>query len=191
MNKQLHSALFLLLPGLITAQTFTETREIVCGDSVHVGQLGFPTWSMPTIVIEPAQGTAEITGDLWYSLVYQSAADFEGLDTVVVACAHATQITCDTGIYIFHISCQTNTVDLNAKPIHIFPNPASTEVHIRGNLSGDILTITDATGILISSIEKPDTEDYILPVGLLVPGLYFVSFQTGKGRETLPLVISR
>lgn len=193
MKKQLHFALFLLLPVLIPAQTFTESHELLCGDSVHINQLGYPTWNMPVIVTVPSHGTAVIAGEGSYSLIYESATDFQGLDTVVVECAHATQITCDTGIYVFHISCQTNTFNItsNATPVFIFPNPASEVVYIRGNLPGEILTITNAAGIVISRVEIPDTEDHILPVGLLSPGFYFISFQRGTERKTLPLAIIR
>ncbi len=152
----------------------------------------FTIWNMPVMVTAPSHGTATITGDTWYSLIYQSAADFEGFDTVVVECAHATQITCDTGIYVFHIGCQTNTFNITSKatPVNIFPNPGGAQLHIRGALRGK-LWIADASGIVVVREEISGTEEEILPVELLAPGLYFVSFQTDTGPSTLPVVISR
>lgn len=191
MKKSIHFAVFLLLPALVFAQTFTENKDLLCGDSIHIGQLGFPTWSMPVIAQGPMQGTATITGDLWYSLIYQSPADFEGVDTVVVACAHATQITCDTGIYVFHISCQTNTSDACFNTgLKIFPNPASEEVHIRGALSGEIY-IADASGSVIACYNPDGVSDTILPVAHLSPGFYLVFFHTDAGIKAERLVINR
>lgn len=191
MKKSIHFAAFLLLPALVFAQTFTENKDLLCGDSIHIDQLGFPTWNMPVIAQGPTQGTATITGDLWYSLIYQSPVDFEGLDTVVVACAHATQITCDTGIYVFHINCQTSTSEASSNTgLKIFPNPACEEVFIQGALSGAIY-IADASGSIIARYNSGGKSDLILPVAHLSPGFYLVFFRTGAGIKAERLVINR
>lgn len=89
-----------------TGNTFTETHDITCAEIAFIEGLGFPTWATATIV-EPAQhGIAEIIeGDAFQYMEYTPYPGFLGVDTVVVACAHATQLTCDTGIYVFNVSC--------------------------------------------------------------------------------------
>lgn len=100
-------AMALALPLLAGAQTFTETRDITCGDTSIVGSLGYPTWNPAQIVDLPTYGHAMLLGDFIEPnlLQYVAPPHFEGVDTLVVACAHATQITCDTGIYVYQISC--------------------------------------------------------------------------------------
>jgi len=94
----------------IPAQTFTEVHPITCGDTVYIGNLGYPTWNVADIVRHPALGHAILLGDFIPAnlLEYTSPPCVVGRDTVVIACAHATQITCDTGIYIFEMTCPEN-----------------------------------------------------------------------------------
>jgi len=40
---------------------------------------------------------------------YTAPPCFKGSDTIVVLCAKATQISCDTGIYILNINCNEVT----------------------------------------------------------------------------------
>lgn len=93
----------------ISAQTFTENHNINCGDTIAIGGLGYPTWAIPEITQLPKHGYAKLLGDFIPAnlLEYQAPQYFIGLDTVVIKCAHATQITCDTGIYVFNVGCST------------------------------------------------------------------------------------
>jgi hypothetical protein len=93
----------------VAAQTFTENIQITCGDTAYVGDLGYPTWSIPEITRYPEYGHAILLGDFIPAnlLQYQAPFYFNGTDTVVIKCAKATQITCDTGIYVFHVGCST------------------------------------------------------------------------------------
>lgn len=96
--------------------SFVEHHDVVCGQPLSVGGLGYPIWNPASIVQGPLHGTADILhGTGPDTLVYWANAGFEGTDTVVVACAFATQIVCDTGTYILHVSCP--------------PLPDSTEFH--------------------------------------------------------------
>ncbi|MCB9283460.1 MAG: T9SS type A sorting domain-containing protein [Lewinellaceae bacterium] len=106
--------------------SFTEEHEITCDSTLTITGLGFPTWVTPEIVQEPAHGTAGLFLDttLWHTLKYVPEADFTGTDTIVVDCAHATQITCETGIYIVHVSCLNNVAGEKEGELRIFPNPA-------------------------------------------------------------------
>ncbi len=91
----------------VDCQTFTEKIQIKCGDMALVSPLGYPTWNAPHILQKPALGHAILIGDFIApnALEYTAPSCFIGFDTVVIDCARATQITCDTGIYIFEISC--------------------------------------------------------------------------------------
>ncbi|MBK8555161.1 MAG: T9SS type A sorting domain-containing protein [Lewinellaceae bacterium] len=99
---------FGLFAGTLRAQgTFTETHTIDCGDTLTIGSLGYPTWNDPHIIQPPKWGFARLLGDFAPPniLEYQAPPCFVGMDTLVIECAHATQITCDTGIYIFNVVC--------------------------------------------------------------------------------------
>jgi hypothetical protein len=116
----------------IPAQTFTETHQIQCGDTVSISGLGYPTWNDPHILKKPAYGHALLLGDFVppNSMQYISPPWFEGVDTVVVECAHATQITCDTGIYVFEIGCAESIA-----PVYVSEVACDDSVYVP-NLSG-------------------------------------------------------
>lgn len=101
--------LFLTLIALfsyraLSAQgTFTEVIPLDCGDSTRTRTLGYPTWNPPQIVKKARFGRAFT--DASNRLVYLSTPFYKGRDTVVVLCARATQITCDTGIFVFENRC--------------------------------------------------------------------------------------
>ncbi len=99
--------LLLLMPCAVQSQTFTEVIPIPCGDTSLTGGLGYPTWNIPVILSRPGYGHASLIGDFIQTKALQYIAPpwFAGMDTVIVQCAHATQITCQTGIYIFDVSC--------------------------------------------------------------------------------------
>lgn len=90
-----------------TQQSFTEQIKIHCNDSVIRNHLGYPTWNTATIIKKPYYGYAEIREDssLRQTLYYRPPIYFHGRDTLMVLCAKATQITCDTGIYIIDVDC--------------------------------------------------------------------------------------
>lgn len=104
--------IFALWSGNAYAQMvdFTENHTITCNQTLDVGPLGYPTWIAPNIVQSPQHGTATFIGDLYMfpHLQYTPNAGFAGIDTIVVECAHATQITCATGTYIVAVTCDTN-----------------------------------------------------------------------------------
>lgn len=90
-----------------TQKSFTEHIKLHCDDSVIRNNLGYPTWNPAIIIKKPHFGFAEIREDssLRQTLYYRPPKYFHGFDTLMVLCAKATQITCDTGIYILDISC--------------------------------------------------------------------------------------
>lgn len=97
-----------LMPLALNAQTFTEEINLPCGDTSVIGSLGYPTWNPPQIVKRASYGHSSLLGDFIEANILQYIAPpcFTGRDTVVIQCARATQITCDTGIYIFNIGCE-------------------------------------------------------------------------------------
>lgn len=107
MKIKLTAILFAIWPCLLSGQTFTEVIPMACGDTSIVGGLGYPTWSPPSIIDRPAFGHASLLGDFIEPNILQYIAPphFAGSDTVVIECARATQILCETGIYVFDISC--------------------------------------------------------------------------------------
>lgn len=168
----------------IPAQTFTETHQIQCGDTVSISGLGYPTWNDPHIVKKPAYGHALLLGDFVppNSMQYISPPWFEGVDTVIVECAHATQITCDTGIYVFEIGCAESIA-----PVYVSEVACDDSVYVP-NLSGwwapqlidsarhgfaqVILEPTDGAGVFY----RPDPD---------FEGLDYVRVQLYLGADTL------
>lgn len=93
-------------PNISTS--FIENHSIACDSTLTIDGLGYPTWAIPSIIDAPTNGTATIVSDgINSSLQYTPPAGFAGIDTVIVECAHATQITCSTGMYIFEVNCAT------------------------------------------------------------------------------------
>lgn len=132
MKKLFFTSILCLVVFWGNTQTFTEQHDIQCNDSILVGPLGYPTWNIPTFVELPAAGYAELITEFPGGSVmnYKAPPAYAGLDTVVVACAHATQITCDTGIYVFNIGCP-----LVIEPVFFTQVPCNDSVYV-ANLSG-------------------------------------------------------
>lgn len=129
----------LLLPLIVCClsqtafnQTFTEVYQLTCGDTAYVSNLGSPTWGIAHIVERPAYGHAVLLGDFIPAnlLEYTSPPCFAGSDTVIIECAHATQITCDTGIYIFQMTCPET----------------SPQIHVREVLCNDSIYVDNLSG---------------------------------------------
>jgi hypothetical protein len=118
-----------------SAGTFTEYHTVTCGSTLQLGRVGYPTWNEASILQAPTHGIAEIITGLGLpdSLVFHAANNYTGVDTFIVACAHATQITCDTGIYIVQTTCGTNaTVDAASMLLlAAYPNPAADAIFLK------------------------------------------------------------
>jgi len=111
---------------------FTEHIFLNCASTAVIDHLGYPTWVTPTIIGFPLHGTATIHPDgqqLWSELHYAASLGYAGTDTVIVECAHATQITCETGTYIFHIVCGTS-------PLHYYYDMVCDSLTALGQYSG-------------------------------------------------------
>ena len=125
----------LFLWGSLTANaqgSFLIDTTMNCGDTAYYSNLGFPTWNDPRIIQPPKYGYAVLLGDFAPPnlLEYQAPPCFIGTDTVVVECAAATQITCDTGYYVFHITCAATTEHTSIHQVQ-----CNDTIYV-GNLSG-------------------------------------------------------
>lgn len=177
---------------------FTETHTIHCDSTLTIGQLGYPTWVTPTITSPPANGSAGIVPDgLWSALQYTPNIGFTGADTVVVACAQATQLTCQTGTYIFTVDCTNN---LPPQPNGITPsvsaffNPATNQIEITTTvapLSSPMhLWLYNLTGTPVSSLALPSGQITSTHNALHLPaGLYLLHWQSANFRGIIKLPV--
>ncbi len=176
-----HLALLFLfgsLPFVASAGSFTENHTVVCGETLRLGAVGYPTWNEAQIIQAPANGVAGIVqgSTAADSLIYHAAPNYMGIDTLIVLCAHATQITCDTGIYIIETTC-ANAGFEPASPaaLQVFPNPASTELFIQTTQPFTAAKLYTASGQ--KSMEKrwaQGTNRAELPIGHLPNGVYWL-----------------
>lgn len=107
----------------LSGQTFIKDTILQCGDSITIDKLGYPSWNEPVIVQAPKHNLVYQHGNFKNAMTFVSSPFYKGVDTVIVQCAKATQITCDTGIYIFHSTCaftcdSISQVDWNCKSIY-------------------------------------------------------------------------
>lgn len=165
----------IIISTVCRAGTFAEIHNISCQQSLTIGHLGYPTWNTAKIIKGPTNGSAKITNSRasFDTLVYQPKANFHGTDTIIVVCARATQISCDTGYYIINVSC---TSDLNSSQnqetkLLLSQNPIATILTIRTNLDYESLALVTIDGKVLQKWNGSRNE---IPIGHLVPGYYGV-----------------
>ncbi|MBK8242393.1 MAG: T9SS type A sorting domain-containing protein [Saprospiraceae bacterium] len=173
-----------LLHGLM-AQTFTIVKSIPCGDSINITGLGYPSWNPPKIIQRPKLGHAILIGDKSFenTMKYTAPPCLIGSDTIMVLCAKATQITCDTGIYIFDISCTSSTPDFTTHEVdcmdsiyinnlNAFWQPQIITNPLHG-FAKIILEPTDGAGVLYIPNKGYQGQDYVkVSIGGKAPKLY-------------------
>jgi hypothetical protein len=192
-----HISILLLTAACIyqlRAGSFTEHHTVNCGTMLSLGRVGYPTWNPATVIQAAAHGEATVsTINLIDSLFYQAAPNYEGLDTFIVACAHATQITCDTGIYIIETVCNTNAArDLPAikADLNVYPNPTAAVLNIGCEWPIMQLRICAANGILVLEKRWPIAVTSMeIPVGHLPRGVYWLQATDGQAIVSKKLVI--
>ncbi|MEK7255395.1 MAG: T9SS type A sorting domain-containing protein, partial [Bacteroidota bacterium] len=180
--------------GCPPISAFFETHEISCDSTLLVPGLGYPTWVTPEIVQPPKHGEASLSLDssLWHTLKYVPEAGFEGTDTVVVECAHATQITCETGIYIIHVTC-VNVAPETKTDEHwrIFPNPnANGFLTVESNLPVQRVRLQSLTGEVILDEKQPALPlwlELVLPE--ISPGIYWLEVFRKDEKSVKKLVV--
>ena len=151
--------------------SFTEEHKISCDSTLLISGLGFPTWVTPEIIQWPVHGTASLYMDstLWHTLEYTPEPDFFGVDTIAVDCAHATQITCETGFYFIHVSCLNSTGWQMEGDIRIFPNPAQEWILIESPNAVERVRLSSLQGALLW-----DGSGKQVWTGNLSPGVYLL-----------------
>ncbi|MBK7406954.1 MAG: T9SS type A sorting domain-containing protein [Saprospirales bacterium] len=177
--------------GCPPIQSFTEAHEIACDSTLLIPGLGFPTWVTPEIIQPPAHGTASLSLDstLWHTLQYLPEADFNGIDTIVVECAHATQITCETGIFIIQVSCLNSVGEVRlGKDCLVYPNPATSFIVIESGEAIEEARIYSLNGRVLW--EKQWSEGTFvekLSVDGLSPGIYLLEIWV-SGKRSMRLI---
>jgi hypothetical protein len=162
-----------ILSNILSAQTFTQHVKLNCGDSIFISPLGYPTWNDPKILKRPIWGHAILLGDFVAAnnLRYSSPPCFAGNDTVIIQCARATQITCDTGIYIFEVSCVNTLPDFSSHEVdcldsiyvndlNAFSMPMIEEGPFHGT-ARIILEPTDGAGVFYTPMKQFEGLDYV------------------------------
>ncbi len=98
---------WLSIHSILSAGNFIERHIINCGDTIIIEGLGYPTWNPAKIFKHSEFGYDIIKGDNTnrQKLIYYAPVCINISDTVIVLCARATQITCDTGYFIFEVNC--------------------------------------------------------------------------------------
>ncbi|TAK44701.1 MAG: T9SS type A sorting domain-containing protein [Saprospiraceae bacterium] len=174
---------------------FTETHDITCDSTLLVPGLGYPVWTTPKIEQPPQHGTATIlsanSADL-DTLMYVPAPDFSGADTVIVTCAHATQITCETGIYIFDVSCVNATGDTGrGLALSVFPNPVRGTLHIKAAVPIERLVLAAASGTVVQAIEmKSSLPEATLNLHGIAPGCYFLTVWSSTEMASRKIIVA-
>ena len=178
----------------LRAGSFTEYHTVTCGTVLQLGRVGYPTWNPAVLIQASTHGQAIVTTtNSIDSLFYQAAPNFEGVDTFIVACAHATQITCDTGIYIIETVCNTNTVgdlpDIKAD-LNVYPNPTAAVLNIACERPIMQLRLCAANGILVLEKRWPIAVASVeITVGHLPKGTYWLQATDGQTSVSKKVVI--
>ena len=81
-----------------------------------------------------------------------------------------------------------STPDLRINPIALFPNPSNGRTTLSNLNEGDLVTLIDATGKVLSN-EVSTGDD--LNLEFSAPGIYFISVRNEHSIETRRLVVNK
>lgn len=176
--------LFALFQCRASAGTFTEIHEINCQQTLIISRLGYPTWSSAIILKSPSNGAATIKS-AWASfdtLIYQPKSGFAGVDTIIVLCAKATQITCDTGIYVVKVSCLNATGDwvFHRQSVHLKLFESGKSIVIQSDETLQSVVIYTMDGRKVRLLNPLGAE---IPIDDLPPGYYAVTVRLDRNRR--------
>ena len=162
--------------------SFTATFEMDCDSILTVPGLGYPVWATPEILQPPSNGEAFIFQDssLWHLMEYTPNPGFSGSDTIVVECAHATQVTCETGFFIIHVSCLNSAGERGSPGLKIFPNPVAGRLRVQSEQPIERLRLTNLQGVTLWEVAPghPGFE-FEVEMGSLPAGFYFLEIGQG------------
>lgn len=175
--------------------SFTEVYNITCDSTLLIGQLGYPTWVTPSIIDPPANGNAAILTDgLWSSLQYIPNSGFSGSDTIVVECAHATQITCETGTYIVNVECTNSVItqtDAHNSPIVFYNVPEQKIVltFTHTPTQSTQVSLFNSSGQLLETIAAGVSNYLQIDAKNLPAGMYLLTLQTQNLRNVVKVMV--
>lgn len=182
--------------GCPPISAFTETHDISCDSTLLVPGLGYPFWVRPEIIQAPANGQALILNNSTLgldTLKYTPPPGFSGADTIIVDCAHATQVTCETGIYVVNVSC-INRVKENSYrlELRLYPNPAREFLRLECAVPIEKVVVATAAGVPVRLI-RPDYSTRMVEASLegLPAGWYIAEAWSGEASGRTGFVIAR
>lgn len=131
-------------------------------------------------------GSPYTSGEQNPAITYYTEGVYDVMLTVTNEAGTDTQIKHDY-IIVDHITGTDGSPD---QQFTLYPNPASETVRIQTNHDQYTLTVTDRMGKIVLPVIS-QTGVYELNIGGLDEGLYFVTFQSDKGKSTQKLQIIR
>lgn len=167
----------------LVAGSFVEERQVNCGEKIEIARLGYPFWNPAEIIKRPMYGYAQLIPKEpeQRTLIYQAPPCVKIKDTVIIVCARATQITCDTGYYIMNVNCSDSSLAKFVVMKNIICNDSiivddmsafQIPVILEGPKNGDakiLLYATDGAGIKYRPKKDYEGPDYV-KVGLRFNG---------------------
>lgn len=77
------------------------------------------------------------------------------------------------------------------RDFEVYPNPASTEIHLKGLHPEQpaILTILDLAGKMIMETTTANRETVVIPLNTLQPGIYLLQIQQGTTKKPIKIVV--
>lgn len=168
--------------------TFSPTViNMIAGDSIHL------VLSAPHTCTEVSEATWNANGNTSNGgFNYPSGETTFAVNTAgtyyFVCIPHAAMGMKGQLLVDINTSVQEAPVDA---VLHLFPNPASTSIHIAGVASGQRIQVREVTGRMV--LETPLAEDGMLDVSALRTGSYSVAVRDEQGNlvATERLTIAR
>ena len=113
-----------------------------------------------------------------------------GLDSIGVYLTDPHGCPGDTSWLAVYVSPPTTIHEINTNPVHVWPNPAREQIHIRcTDLPVGSIRLTDLSGKIIRVINSPATGEIVLPVQDLSDGIYFLHIYTPEGDFLKKIII--
>ncbi|MBN1133085.1 MAG: T9SS type A sorting domain-containing protein [Bacteroidales bacterium] len=149
------------------------------------------------ITRQPANGTAVVESDM--TITYRPNSGFnKDLDTVFYkVCMESNLNICDSSIMVVYVNLPVSVFEQEYRNgFPIFPNPTGGLLYIPGfaRLKPILLTVTDMTGrtVIHESGFNDAGKDYILDLGELTGGIYYLTIETESGNRMVhPVVLQK
>jgi hypothetical protein len=110
-----------------------------------------------------------------------------GTETDVPAYTHLNGLPADSSVYLFYNLVTVE--EFSREGFSLYPNPASEYCFVNADGSAITVTLTDASGRMISEEKSNGSASVRIDLNGLQKGIYFVSVQTENTLTTKPLII--